>query len=396
MTMRIRPAIASAAALILLCSCGGTETSTADSVDPSKLDSGNYPTTPVDVETLRTPTSGELREALNIATNTPIPFEYDPRFGYGSFDNRKQFVTSETPPEFSDSGIGSRQFTKEVPGLVAGWYVLGYRRALPDLGRGIETYTLRFETPELARLAAQKLTAGSPGIPIQIDGHPDAISKTTPLEPFHTATVRAWLPHEDMLLYIQVADPVSRPFDPVDSAAIAKRFLDAQVDRLKSYKRTPLAEVRNLPLDIDGMLSRTLPDSEPNSRTAVYPIRAAISMAKEPFTYGPAYTDAGVDYIVSRGGAFVYRTRDEAAAARLSNAFDKKNKDDSGLLAADPPPNLPTAQCYAVDPNAKITKNTPPSCRIVVGRYVARIGGANLQDTYQRTAAQYKLLVGAK
>lgn len=388
--MRNYAAIMLATVAVLTSACGDQNQHTQ--IDVSKLDVGNNPTTPIDIESLRTPSSGATREAIAIGNHTPLPFEYDSRFGYGHFIGYRQRVTTEEPPAFEKAGITSKIFVAEVPGLVAGWRAFGQRRNWPDLGRNIETYTLRFETSDAATNAARKLADRSPGEIYRIKEYNDALVKVAQPDPDPSGAMRAWLTRNDMLVYIAITDPVSRPFDAEDNSSIATKFFDKQIEMLQNYHRTPLNEIPSLPIDIDGLLSRTMHGEKKNKDTAVYPARVAVSMTKLPIPVSNAYTDAGVDY-VAISSATVYRARDAASAERLVAAFGNGALDLTGLLPADPPPNMPTAICYSIDPNDSTYTDLTPRCTITAGRYVARVGGANLQDTHQRAAAQYKLLI---
>ncbi|MGW6724463.1 DUF7373 family lipoprotein [Nocardia sp. NPDC055029] len=379
-----------AVAALLTGGCGDIEGSTP-SIDVSKLDSGNYPTRPIDAT--RTSRSGSIQESLNIANHTPIPLEYDNRYTYGSIFGYRQHVTPEEPPFFEYTGIKEKSFTSEIPGLVAGWRSFGQRRPWPSLGSYLETYTLRFETSDHARGAAQTLVTRTPGDPYSITGYPEALTKITPQDPLGGAKLRTWLVQGDILIYMQISDPVSRPADYLAYSSVPKKYFDKQIELLSSYRRTPLYDIAALPIDVDGMLSRTLPREGNDGDSVVYPARAVVSRTKLPAATKSAFDDAGVDY-VANGNTLVYRARDHKAAERLSAAFSNGAQDLTGLKPADPPPNLPTAVCYEVDTADQTYSNLTPQCRIVVDRYVARITGANLQDAYQRTAAQYKLLAG--
>ncbi|MET9210841.1 MULTISPECIES: DUF7373 family lipoprotein [unclassified Nocardia] len=393
--MRKSLVVALATVTVLTSACGDSQDSTT-SIDIAKLDSGNYPTTPVDITSVRTSQSGAIREALNISSLTPIPFEYDDRFAYGSIFNYRQRVTSDEPPYFEFTGIKERDFANEAPGLVAGWRTFGQRRQWPTLGRNLETYTLRFETSAHAVNAAQKLFDRTPGDTYAIPGYADALTKIMGQDPFGGAKMRSWLVRDDILMYLELDDPVSRPPDHSDYSNTVKKFYDKQLSLLANYHRTSLNDISTLPFDIDGMLSRTMPSDQKANVPQVYPARAVLSTTKRPLEMSRAFEDTGVDYVSDAGGAIVYRTRDAKAAERLSAAFGSGAHDMTGLMPPEPHPEIPTSACYAVDTEDETYSNLRPQCRIVVGRYVARIVGTNLQDTYQRTAAQYKLLASAE
>ncbi|MEV0433745.1 hypothetical protein [Nocardia sp. NPDC050413] len=376
--------------LVYTGACSNDKATSAPAIDTAKLDAGNYATTPFDVETLRNASSGSIREAIRIGAVTPIPFEYDSRFAYGPDYNRSQIITPDEPPYPDEVGIKleRKNFSNEFPGLVAGWRTHGTRRLEMNMGRIIDTYTVRFDTPESARNAAIKMSTLAPGTAYSLAKYGDAYTKVTQAEPSVTAKMHSWLVQDDMVLYLQIRDPVSRPFDPLDNAEIIEKFYDAQIERLSGYIRTPINEISRLPLDVDGMLSRTLPAEKFTSRNGVIPTHVAVAQAQKPVVVSAAYKDAGVDYIVW-SGAFVYRAKDSAGAERLAAAFGSDALSSGApMKVADAPPNMPSALCNVGDTDRSI----PPSCRFTVGRYLVRVGGANLQDVYQRAAAQYLLL----
>ncbi|MEV0061820.1 hypothetical protein [Nocardia sp. NPDC050718] len=375
--------------MITLGACGSNE-STAPSIDATNLDVGNYSTTPLDVETLRKPSSGAVREAIRIGDITPIPFEYDSRFAFGLDYPRSQIITPDEPPYPDEFGIDLKreQFTTEFPGLVAGWRTHATRRLNSGMGRNIDTYTVRFDSTDSARNAVDKMGRLAPGDTHPVDGYPQAIAKVIPPESENSAKISTWLAHEDMVLIVHITDPVSRPLDLRDNTELVRKFYSSQIQRLQTYSRTALAAISQLPLDFDGMLSRTFPAEKATSKIAAYPAHVALSQMQMPVPASAAFTDAGVDVVV-QSGAIVYRAKDAAGAERLSAAFA------NGVLSAGqptgeaaPPPNLPSASCSPAGPD----RSQPPTCRFTVGRYLVRIAGANLQDTYQRVGAQYRLL----
>ncbi|MGS2808726.1 DUF7373 family lipoprotein [Nocardia sp. MW-W600-9] len=389
---RFAPALA---ALTLLASACGTSGSPQE-IDIDKLDVGNYSTRPIDVESIRTPMSGAARESIRIGSLTPLPLDYDSRFGFAPlYPARVNRVTPEEPPYFNGARIESSQFADEMPGLVAGWRMSANRRNELGRGRTIETFTLRFGDPSQARAASNKLADRSPGdFHNGVSGFSDVTSKIAPTDITGVASIRTWLVQNDMLLYIQINDPVSRPFNPVDNIEITKRFLEKQLNMLRDYSPTPTSGLNQLPLDTDGLLSKTLPRDKPLSGGAVYPAHAALALSERPAALSAAFADTGVDY-VAINGATVYRTRDEAAATRLIAALQNGAFNSTGLVDAEAPQNLPVAHCYALDPNLEATGVNTPRCLAPVGRYVISVPGTNLQDVRQRLAAQYKLLATA-
>ncbi|MEU3010710.1 DUF7373 family lipoprotein [Nocardia asteroides] len=388
---------------LALSACGGgsdAAESTTPQVDVTKLDSGNNPTTPVDLESTRTPTSGALREAIRLGAATPVAFQFDPRFVYATGYKGGRHLTEADPPYFSGSGIESKDFNAAIPGIVAGWESSADRRAELSAGRSVQTTTLRFSTADQAKFAATDLSNRSPGTARQIPGYSDALAKVEiKTEPLRSQNVRAWLTRGDLLLFIQISDPIGLPYDADADATVAQRFFDKQIEMLRSYTPTPLSEIAELPLDTESLLSHTLPteaSKRPNkgtSSSAVYPLQAVLHLEEKPADIATAYADAGIDYVAFDTGS-IYRARDAAAALRFRAALDKDPEGNPDYMKVESPPNLPVVNCYNATPKVKYASDAPPVCHGVIGRYAFGVSGTNLQDVYQRAAAQYKLLVG--
>ncbi|MEU3010713.1 DUF7373 family lipoprotein [Nocardia asteroides] len=389
--MRIYYAAAAATLVITLGACGSEEIAQPP-IDIAKLDTGNYPTTPLNIESLRTPSSGYVRESMRIGNITPIPHEYDGRFIWGPDYPRSQIITPQEPPypDSFDISMDRNSFTTEFPGLVAGWRTHAARRFELNMGRVIETFTMRFDTRINAQTAAKKMFELAPGAPYSLADYPAANTKVISAAPYVTPKMLSWLVQDDFVIYARIIDPVSRPFRPDDNSEIVKKFYASQIARLKEFARTPLDKIEQLPLDEEGLLSRTLPADTPSSRATIYPAHVALSVSRTPVAAAAAYADAGVDLVVLTG-AFVYRAKDAAAAERLSAAFGSEALSPGRATPmAEPPPNLPIATCNTGDAE----RSLPPTCRFTVGRHLVRVAGPNLQDLYQRATAQYRLLAG--
>jgi len=402
MTRKLRLSSALLTLGFALAACGGSDAATpsAPAVDVTKLDSGNYPTTAVDLEPSRVPTSGALREAIRIGAATPIASQFDPRFIFATGFGGGRHITAVDPPYFSGSGIESTDFNTVVPGVVAGWDSSANRRDQLYAGREVSTITLRFSTPDQAKFAATELSNRTPSSAYQIPSYPDSLAKLeVKTDPLRLQHLRAWLVRGDMLLSIDVTDPIGLPYDPAADAEVVRKYFDKQLELLRTYTPTPLNEIDKLPLDTEGLLGHVLPTEaakrpkKGTSSSAAYPLQAVLHLEEHPAIMVPAYTDAGVDLVAFDTGS-VYRTRDEAAAGRFRAALDNETTSDTDYMKVDGPPNLPVVHCFNAKPEVKYASDAPPTCHGVIGRYVFGVSGTNLQDVYQRAAAQYKLLVG--
>ncbi|MEV6273865.1 hypothetical protein [Nocardia sp. NPDC051832] len=383
-----------AAAVFAVSGCGGDAepTSAAPQVDTSKLDPGNYPTTPLDLEQSRTDATGLKLEAIRIASVTPLLMEIDNRLVFEPATYVSRLVVPPNVESFLGTPVTPEGFDAVAPGLLSGWYTRGLRRADMSLGLRATLYTLRFSTADQAASAVRQLGDRMTGDPVTIPNHPaaraTALAEHAILDPW----LSAWLAHGDLVLHVEINDPLTRPFDPGNLATLAQRIFDAQIAALQNFAPTPADQVRSLPLDVDGLLSRTLPMEEGQRSggmdpSALYPGQAALHIENKPNLAKAAFEDSGVDY-VTIAGTRVYRARDAASATRLSAALQAQSADQYAPIES--PPNLPGAQCLEL--TDKYVYTSKHVCWITVGRYVARVPHANVQGVHQRTSAQYILL----
>ncbi|MGM7644125.1 DUF7373 family lipoprotein [Nocardia sp. JW2] len=386
-----------AALALLLGACGDDPEPAAPpapQVDVAKLDSGNYPTTPLDVESTRTAMSGALRESIRIAAASPTPYDYDNRFVFAARPGHA--VTAEAPPWYPGTDFENGKDTSAaIPGVVAGWETAGQRREEFSAGREIDTMVVRYETADQARFAADEIGKRTKGVPGPvIPDHPEVQTRVDINKGSYTTQyLRAWLLRGDLLIHASLSDPISIPFDAAADADIVKRFFDKQLELLASYKPTPVADFGKLPLDVDGLLAHTLPAKTKESEGAAFPVQAVLHLAgSRRDKLIAAITDAGIDYASFAGGS-VFRARDADAAIRymVAEATDSTTEDH---MKVDGPAEMPGAECYNAKPEVKYASDAPPMCITTIGRYVIKSQSMNLQDAQQQLAAQYKLLHG--
>ncbi|MBH0777546.1 DUF7373 family lipoprotein [Nocardia bovistercoris] len=383
-------ALCVATATVFAAGCSDPEASTP-AVDISALDSGNYPTAPRDLAALRDPKYGPLREAVRIGATVPTFPEMDPRFTFQRLSGPERRVIPGSPPALWS--LESAEFAELTTGLVTGWTTSAERRASTFLGRQLTATVLRFTDAAAADTAGARLierqARNAPGDTVAIPDHPSARAKFTPAKHY----LDVWEARDSLLLWVHVDDPISEPVQAAPLAELARHTIDAMVDGLKSYTPTPADQLTSIPVDVDGMLGRTLPPANVENakfdrRSFVMPARAALHYVGRPANSKSAYDDAGVD-LVAFSDARLYRAKDPDAAERLVAAFLAQLAE--GTKAIDPPSGLPTARCLAAKDD-KRSGTYPPSCLVVYERFVAVVSGGNPQEVHQKAAAQYKLL----
>jgi hypothetical protein len=253
-----------AAAVAATTSCGDSGPSTTTpAIDISKLDSGNYPTTPRDMDSTRTADSGPELEAVRIGNATPLPVDIDPKYEfqrYVSYDGR---TTPKSPANIYS--LEQNEIGDLSQGLIAGWETNGDRRTVPGLGREVVMDILRFSNSDQAETAAHRIAdrqaEALPGETVTIPGYPKAHAKWSLSKKY----LDSLLVHDTMLLYVHIDDPVSEPPDTTPLTAFTRAAFDKQLEMLKDYSPTPVDKLGSLPLDVDGLLGRTLPIEERQS-----------------------------------------------------------------------------------------------------------------------------------
>ncbi|WP_169333678.1 DUF7373 family lipoprotein [Nocardia higoensis] len=381
------------AALAAVAGCGTSGGNTGvPEINVAALNSGNFPTVPWTVEAV--PGTGRYLEAIRIANVTPLVVDIDPRYSFQRHQYRADRRNTPDSPPILYSISDEANFAELAEGFVAGWQSNGERRAQPLLGREATLYTLRFETAAQAQTAAGRIAdrqaADFPGEPVALEGFADARSKWSTSKRY----LDTWLADGIMLIGVHIDDPVSEPADPAPLVDFTRRALSMQLEMLRDFQPTAVADLDSLPADTDGLLGRTLPIEDRDrpadgvDRSWVGPAHAALHPESRPAQASAAFTDAGVD-LVAAAGSRLYRARDADGAIRLRAALARTEAD--RYLPAQAPPDMPDAQCYQV---ADESDNLmyPPFCYIAYGRIVARVHGSNTQELHQKTAAQYKLL----
>lgn len=394
--MRLKTRVSAALITIVAVTtaCGNTSENSpvAATIDLNQLDTGNYQSKPRDPSVAKADETGEALEAVRLGAAVPIPYDVDPSYGFQRLNTRQVRITSKLPSSITK--IDEETFPDVTKGLIVGWKTSGERRIQPFLGRQAWIYVFRFGTAAEAAIAAQKIPEKQmekgAGRSVQIPGYPDAHSNWAGF------AVDSWLAQETMVYGVRLEDPMTEPADPAAAIEFISKAYSKINEMLVNYSPTPAAEMAALPIDTDGMLSRTLPSDRnswisPAPEGAVEPAQASLIRDKRPGTTKPAFIDAGVDLVSNEGSvARVYRAKDEKAAERLLVALVDPQLE--FFKPIESPRNLPSAKCFdRKDPKASTT-SYPPMCYIIFDRYVARTNSYNIQDLHQRTAAQYKLL----
>ena len=355
-------------------------------VDISKLDVGQYPTTPRSpLGVAGNPRMGLVLEAQRLANNVIGPWEADSSltdpFGVGALALVSADTLSLIGPAVFATSVGQHNF------------INGFTSARTAGGSKIlENTVLRFADPPSAAAAASDLsdtamrTGVPPVLPVQIPGHPDTMSASyVEKAPSGTqlTSVIAFTAHGAYVL-MQLAQSV----DGVDPAVgMIAKTIDLQGPTIDEFRATDPAEFADISLDPTGLLARTLPVPEQEAtvvQNATYERRGALQFQSDAVKSATLFAETRTD-LVAMGKTGVYQTEDSEAATRIVESFFAELQPMSG--PANPVTNLPDSHCANLQYQAFY-------CVAAADRYAIEANGPKLLDVQQQVAAQYVMLMG--
>ncbi|WP_147404103.1 DUF7373 family lipoprotein [Nocardia panacis] len=355
----------------------------AAEIDVRTLDVGAYQTTPMSklLISQKSLSGGTQLAIMRLADHVVLSTDIDPslKFGAGIDPMAPGQPPDMMPPEDwavagrNDVlfGVGSRG-TEDDPEHNVGGMVTVYVAQFPDADAARRTVTEFTARPE----------------PVALPNYPSATAHWRP-EP---AMLESSIAQGRYLIGITLSVPGAEPARIID---LVQRAYARQIPLLDSLPPLSRADLQRLPNDPDDILRRTLnlgdqvkPDA---NRQATYGIPGFLH-----FLYGDRQhwqqivTATGTDRFSYSYGTMMFRTRDDDGAARLQ----PEPLFPAYLRPADPPPILPDARCgeRAFDrPDAKRFR-----CTVRYHRYVAVVESNQIQDIYQRAAAQYAVLANSR
>ncbi|MFD3705074.1 hypothetical protein ACFWUP_18210 [Nocardia sp. NPDC058658] len=393
--MRVLSHLICATAIIAItmttaCSADSESQAPKPGVDLSKLETGSFPSAPRDPNTAKVDASGQAIEAVRLAAHVPIPYDIDPsfEFAYGAYEPR---ATSSLPG--SIIGIEKADGKEIFKEVLAGWDTAGQRRFASSAGRRAYIQVLQYETSAKAENSVRRIfdtqRVIKSGTSVNI---PDF---STALTTWHNGELHSWLLHKTMVIGVAFIDPMTIPPDPEPAVTFSTKAFKKTIEMLADYTPTPISEMANLPIDVDEMLSRTLPSvkgewSSEVPEGAVEPAQAALARENNPRAAASAYADAKVDFVATDAYTRVYRAADADAAERLLAGLLQPEREYYKVIES--PAHLPNAQCFEARDKTVNSYRFVPICYVQYDRYVARVTSLHVLDLAQRTAAQYKLL----
>ncbi|MGV9718773.1 DUF7373 family lipoprotein [Rhodococcus pyridinivorans] len=332
---------------------------------------------------------GSIIESQRMAEFLVLPAEVDPALTEEYLDlTRPIFGPIPLAYLLADTDSTIEQIGAET-GIIAGFSTARFTK---DSRARMVHAVLRFHDAAGAGDAASQLherlldpaVSGPTAAPHPLATMPESLVHTVETE--FSRSVAALTQHRHYLIYTFVDSPTDRA-SWADGAL--QHALELQRPMLDRFPATAPSELRNLPVDIDDMLRRTLryPDGAEGAQVpAVYGPRGAAHLLAQLDTLD-MFADTAATHM-ARDATFVYRTD---ATDRAETLFDRvvaqirDKNDDISVVSAAGPPGVPDARCFEV-----ITPYSEgASCALLYDTYVTEIRTKTLQGAHQATSAQY-------
>ncbi|WP_433711900.1 DUF7373 family lipoprotein [Nocardia sp. CA-084685] len=370
----------------------------AGEADVRQFDIGPYPTQPPSHLPVLSGLGYAQLEAARMADAVLSPHEVESRFNGGAIARAHTDAGSVT--EYLADAV--------VPVLQKYRFVLGFSAGAADEvvplksaqtgthGRdGVTVTLLRFPDADAAKKAAAELDAADFGVSpdnvaVQLPKYSGSFAHWRPSVP----TLGSVTPHGDFVINV-LAD--SRQVDKDILIDRTQKYLDAEIPVLDQFRATPIGKFHSLQQDPDRILRRVLHDSgeigPPDGQgEVVYTARGYQNYLLDQEGRTRVIRDAGVDRVAVTASAYVFRTRDDAAARKF--VIDSVNLGDpSRRRAVDPPDGVPDVACVEDQSN---TSTLRFRCFTAYHRYVGFVLSEQLWSAQQRIAAQYAWMVNAQ
>ncbi|MBO0856085.1 MAG: hypothetical protein J2P18_20230 [Nocardia sp.] len=388
--------LATVAVLLAAAGCGSDPAPVAAPdpvIDINTLDVGPYDANPRDMGKPKNPEAAAMIEAERLGNALPLPMDVDPAFTHtGKFDS---LVFLDPKDSALKNFANLDDFKTDAPDLVSGF--VDYGRNDPDnLGIEMVNAAMIFPTEQRATDVAAALERRDFGRnpltqAVGISKYPQAHAHWVPT----TQAINLWYPLGRLVVYISFYDQDKVYFGKTDLSDLttrASRDLDVLTPALQNFHPTAPDKLMEQPMDIDGMLGRTMirPQSaagEWGNPPGVYTGHAGLAFSTDPGEARKWWDADGVDRFADYGNQ-LYRTRDAAAAEDLR---DQLGGPDENFRTAATPKNLPIARCREYTGAEKLAVRY--YCSVAHDRYTAFAAGEQLLDAQQRISAQYAILV---
>ena len=370
-------------------------------IDVNALDSGNYKTKPPEegLGNVKSDSQGKLWEAKRLANFVVNPVQVDEsltRFVQPTFPIRDAAGLSNGFGAVFTKATGAPAFKYNMDfGFIAG-------RASQDTDNKNTSSLLIgvfvFPDDAAAKGAADEFLAAhkapDPLIdpnkvpdtkPASLPDYPDARALYTEDNTDKKPVISVFFPKGRYVIYQWVEGRKALP----DLVKTAQTTLSKELPLLDKFKPTANDKLKDIPLDTDNMLVRTLPADEAESyQSAVYDQQGGVHFQTNSKISAENFAKTGVDR-VSPGDASVYRAKDEEAAQQLIGLFYDELESAYKPIAS--PDGLPAVRCYKLADTKKAYAQY--WCLGSRGRYAFEVSSSQNNDAYQKAAAEIKILV---
>ncbi|MFB8001009.1 hypothetical protein [Nocardia sp. NPDC056000] len=383
-------------------------------VDLTALDMGRYSSVPLATPVNDAERYGRVLESVRLGEALLDPVEADPALSV--LLEGDSVVPLPTPATATVLLSDAVRPVLEREGMVAG-VATGARDRDSATGavrvggmRQLVAVVLRFGDAEAARRAARDIDAAdaavsAENVAVSIPDHPGAHGHWRPTAP----TLAATLAEGSYVISLLVAHTTT---DLGALTDLAHKAFNAQLPRLREFLATPPDRLTQLALDRDGMLARMVPEAP---RRWTYPAVAMTTTQRiagwqgglNPvgIVFGPRATylsfkrtaDGGMVTDAAQSKRDAFALTGTTALIRFTDvksarsAYARAVRTDAAADVIPGPTGLADAQCTQAS-------DKPPmdtarfTCRVLYGRYIAVLSGAERTNTLQRVAAQYGLL----
>ncbi|MGY0503308.1 DUF7373 family lipoprotein [Nocardia sp. FBN12] len=378
----------------------------AQSVDVSKLDVGNLQTEPKVFGKPKNLDMAHAVEAMRLGNKIPLPMEIEPDAVHAppSMSGAIRIFTG-----FDSSAIKSRmnadpnKLTESAKGFMSGFVSTARSNAEPGLSYELDNVVMIFNTEKDASTAAEVLAteeaATDPDArPAAVgDGFGSLTNVRAQVSSKWPGQIKSWKPVGRFVIFTYVYDSVMGTLKTSDEAELISRVqnsINKIAPALQRYTPTAPDKLMDIDVDMDGMLglamSTVTADENQRGIPGVYDRHGGLQLLGDTDKMAALFEETGVDR-VSWSGNFVFRAKDNDAAAKIADYYGEPSK---FLRTAPAPANLPIAQCLEyVGPNKFATKYY---CSVSYGRYASQVAATQLTDVHQRISAQYTILTKSK
>ncbi len=328
--------------------------------------------------TPQTAEQATLLESRRLAAYVVAPMVIEPTFAQ---------VSLPTLPYKSASAL-SVLLGDPVPGIASDNKMVAAfssARSGPD-GAGMVLADFEFPSPAGATKTAKSMSdgVGYTTSPSKLSGFAAAIVTTTKGST-GLPIAQVFLPVGPVVVYGWLEGPKGASAADQTKALTTAMTMESKL--LGSFKPVS-GGLNSQPMDHDGLLAHTLPNTGENATVAdgIYPAAGALNFDSNPTQTQKLFTQAGVDY-VALGRTTVYRAKDAAGAVVVRDGFLAENKQsDPSTQAFDPGPLGSAASC------AQGSSLSSYYCLVTHGRYLVEVSETSPSRAISTAQAQLALL----